>query len=376
MRVIWSIIKKDTRLMLREPFYIGISIVLPIMFYIFFSIITSGSATVPIALVDNANNANSKEFTSLFSEKLDDKRDLEAPYWEIVSTDAKKSMNMFNNREVMSVVIIPERFDENSKVTMKTHNVNSDYTKNYQLRLDELINYYNHNKFDADKQISIKEQSWVPKDIPMLTYMASSLLVFAFLYGGMVNTGVLIAREWEEDTVKELLLSPVSKTYLVIGKMLSGLIPTFISGGIIYLLIYLVQGFKPTGSLLLISLLVLITALLGVGIGVLIGSLTKRILPTIQINIIIAVVSLIIGGGFSPLDGLAWGGISQYVYYFSKILPPYYAFKAGHLIMNTGFLDNFFMYLVIVFGSSLVIIFLASLYLSKGLKQAPRPKVY
>ncbi len=376
MKVIWSIIKKDTRLMLREPFYIGISIILPIMFYIFFSIITSGSATVPIALVDNAQNTNSREFIALFSEKIDNKRDLEAPYWEVVSTETKKSMSLFNNREVMSMVIIPENFDKNSQVTMKTHNINSDYTKNYQLRLDELVNYYNHNRFDLNNQISVKEESWVQKDIPMLTYMASSLLVFAFLYGGMVNTGVLIAREWEEDTVKELLLSPVSKVHLVIGKMLSGLVPTFISGGIIYLLIYLVQGFKPTGSLLLILLLVLITAFLGVGIGVLIGSLTKRILPTIQINIIIAVVSLIIGGGFSPLDGLAWGGISEYVYYFSKILPPYYAFKAGHLIMNTEFLDNFFLYLIIVLGSSLITISLASLYLSKGLKQAPRPKVY
>ncbi|MED3994622.1 ABC transporter permease [Peribacillus frigoritolerans] len=376
MRVIWSIIKKDTRLMLREPFYIGISIILPIMFYIFFTIITSGSATVPIAIVDDAQNANSREFIALFSEKIDNKRDLEASYWEIVSTNTKESMSLFSNREVMSMVIIPENFDKNSKVIMKTHNINSDYTKNFQLRLDEIINYYNHNKLDFNNQISVKEKSWVPKDIPMLTYMASSLLVFAFLYGGMVNTGVLIAREWEEDTVKELLLSPVSKIHLVIGKMLSGLVPTFISGGIIYLIIYLVQGFKPTGNLLLILLLVLITAFLGVGIGVLIGSLTKRILPTIQINIIIAVVSLIIGGGFSPLDGLAWGGVSQYVYYFSKILPPYYAFKAGHLIMNTEFLDNFFLYLIIVLGSSLIIISLASLYLSKGLKQAPRPKVY
>ncbi|USL11079.1 ABC transporter permease [Bacillus bombysepticus] len=376
MRVIWSIIKKDTRLMLREPFYIGISIILPIMFYIFFTIITSGSATVPIAIVDDAQNANSREFIALFSEKIDNKRDLEASYWEIVSTNTKESMSLFSNREVMSMVIIPENFDKNSKVIMKTHNINSDYTKNFQLRLDEIINYYNHNKLDFNNQISVKEKSWVQKDIPMLTYMASSLLVFAFLYGGMVNTGVLIAREWEEDTVKELLLSPVSKIHLVIGKMLSGLVPTFISGGIIYLIIYLVQGFKPTGNLLLILLLVLITAFLGVGIGVLIGSLTKRILPTIQINIIIAVVSLIIGGGFSPLDGLAWGGVSQYVYYFSKILPPYYAFKAGHLIMNTEFLDNFFLYLIIVLGSSLIIISLASLYLSKGLKQAPRPKVY
>ena len=45
---------------------------------------------------------------------------------------------------------------------------------------------------------------------------------------GIVNAGLATAREWEDLTIKELLLAPISRTSLIIAKMLSGWFTTLI----------------------------------------------------------------------------------------------------------------------------------------------------
>ena len=94
---------------------------------------------------------------------------------------------------------------------------------------------------------SLKEEAWLPYDVPMMLYMCASLVVFAFLYGSVVNTAVSVAREWEDGTVKELLLSPYGHWGVVVGKMLVGLAETFLSGTLVWLATWLFRGFVPGG---------------------------------------------------------------------------------------------------------------------------------
>ncbi len=51
--------------------------------------------------------------------------------------------------------------------------------------------------------------------------LAVSILVVGVLVGGLLQSGTEMAREWERETVKELLLAPASCWAILVGKMLA-----------------------------------------------------------------------------------------------------------------------------------------------------------
>src|SRR5699024_12656262 len=113
-----------------------------------------------------------------------------------------------------ALVEIHENFDqqleqgEDAKVKLFVNNMNSDGTKNFQLRLSHALFQFQEVR-DSESNISIiEESSTFENDISIKFYVSIGLLMFAVIYSGMVNTGTLLTREWEERTSKEISLSP------------------------------------------------------------------------------------------------------------------------------------------------------------------------
>ena len=173
------------------------------------------------------------------------------------------------------MVVIPDGFADdvaagNAQVELHLNNINSDYSKNLRLRLDYATRLVNDQL--AGPVVEIKETSWLPVDPTMLGYISTSLLLFGVLYASMVNTGLNVASEWNDRTVKNLLLAPVGRGALVTGKVLSGLGQSVLSIALVLLVLIFGFGFQPRGNPLLMAGIVLLTMLLGAGIGVLANS--------------------------------------------------------------------------------------------------------
>ena len=89
-----------------------------------------------------------------------------------------------------------------------------------------------------------------------------------------MNAGLATAREWEDSTIKELLLAPISKTSLIVGKLLSGWLTTLLIAAVV-LGVGAVSGYlRPEGPIYWFSTLVivLLIALASAGLGVAIGA--------------------------------------------------------------------------------------------------------
>lgn len=376
MRAAIHLARKDLTLLLREPFYLVMSLILPLVFFLFFALISEGSATQPVAIARESAGPWSDKLLEIIRQPPEGRRRLEAPYWEVVTTDPETARRLYAENRAMGLITIPPGFDaalaagQPVRLPIAVNNINSDYTKNLWLRVDH--NALTFNQEVSGALVQVQEEAWLPHDVPMMSYMMASLVAFAFLYGGMVNTAVAVAREWEDGTVKELLLSPYGHGGVVGGKMIVGLLETFLSGAIVYGATYLVKGFVPAGELGPILLLLTLTALVGVGLGALIGVWLRQVMPAVQIAMVLGLISFILGSGLSPMSGVAWGGVSEALWRFSLALPPTYAYHGAHLLMNAGLSNGLATDLLVLGGSGGLAVGAATWSLARAFSRAPK----
>lgn len=200
----------------------------------------------------------------------------------------------------------------------------------------------------------------------MLGYISTSLLLFGVLYASMVNTGLNVASEWNDRTVKNLLLSPVGRGALVAGKVISGLGQSLLSILLVLLVLLVGFEFRPQGDPLLMAGIVVLTMLLGAGIGALVAVVSKKTLAVASGLITIAVLFFLVSGNEESLRGLAWGQPTTALWQFSLALPPTYAFMAARSLFLTGDTATLSRDLLVVAAAALAFLSLAVIALRRA----------
>ena len=369
MRETWAavgaIVVKDWTRFFRQPFFMVISVIIPLVFIFFYSLIVPVSATNPIMIADEDHTPASAQFI----DAMRDIRSVEAPYYEIITTDATTTREAFNDQTAHAMLVIPDGFADdvaagNAQVELHLNNINSDYSKNLRLRLDYATRLVNDQL--AGPVVEIKETSWLLVDPTMLGYISTSLLLFGVLYASMVNTGLNVASEWNDRTVKNLLLAPVGRGALVTGKVLSGLGQSVLSIALVLLVLIVGFGFQPRGNPLLMAGIVLLTMLLGAGIGALAGVLSKKTLAVTSGLITVAILLFLVSGNEDSMRGLAWGQPITALWQFSLALPPTYAFGAARSLFLTGETSTLIRDLAIVASAAAVLLSLAVVALRRA----------
>jgi ABC-2 type transport system permease protein len=111
--------------------------------------------------------------------------------------------------------------------------------------------------------------------IDYLSYLAPGIIGMGLLFGS-VFSGVSVIFDRQFGFMKEMLVAPVSRTSIIIGKILGGAVTASIQGIILMIVAGLMGAFMPTialiaGALAAVGVMLLITAGF-VGLGVAIGS--------------------------------------------------------------------------------------------------------
>jgi len=99
-----------------------------------------------------------------------------------------------------------------------------------------------------------------------------SLLPITIMFVGMFMMSHTFIREKEHKTLQNLLVSPISRRDIVLGKILSGITRSVIVSSIM-ILIVLLLGIKPNFNWGILFLLILVSSFVGTGFGALLGVL-------------------------------------------------------------------------------------------------------
>lgn len=175
--------------------------------------------------------------------------------------------------------------------------------------------------FTVDINEQVLGVDMVGMQVPPRDRMRPLLAIFIIMFEtfGLAN---LIAEEIEKDTVKALLITPMSPKDLFIGKGIFGVGLAFVQA-VVFMAIVGGLGNNP----LLVLLALLLGSLMTTGIGFLIGSVAKDFMSVLAWGMIIFIVLVI------PAFGVMFpGAVTGWI----KFVPSYYLVDMVHRVSSFG----------------------------------------
>lgn len=211
--------------------------------------------------------------------------------------------------------------DGNVVVLRVTARGDEDLRRNLIMRQEGVVFDLNshHLAESRESHLNLETTGVARKSISDMTYLATGIIVFTALFGGMANTSYVSAREWEESTIKSLLVTPQPLLGVVLAKLITGAVQTIVSVAVITLLSVLFLDVSPEGDLLSIAAVLLLTVVASCSLGLLLSVVMRRSIPAMMGSILIAISLWFVGGGFGPvsfyrgdLQAIAWKLPSTY----------------------------------------------------------------
>ena len=301
-----AIVRKDIGVWLRQPATIA-SIVLPavsLLVILFF--FQQAVGRNPVAIVVHDTGPHAQELVKILS-------DSNAFKIAMITTAQPNAEQALKQLKVAAVITIPSNFDaafdshKPDPVTIHINNLNLDFTNDLRRSLPAAITEFyddknNHNEgISGPIRIHVKETDSRQQDIELLRFELVPNLVLLLTTAGIINAGAATAREWEDSTIKELLLAPLSKTSLIVGKLLSGWITTLLIAAVV-LVIGAASGYlRPEDPIYWLSTvaIVLLIALASAGLGVAIGAAARRFQRVTAIGIPLSIDLFFLSGGIT-----------------------------------------------------------------------------
>jgi ABC-2 type transport system permease protein len=294
--------QKDLVSWFRTPVHVLVSFAPILVIMLIFGLFMGGAQTMPVAVVlDDPEDSMSLQF----ADTVRDIGTTNSPWFEVVTTDQEEAEALFLKNKLLGIIEVPAISDqlqsgESATIRLRVSNLNDDITKNFRQRVQEACLVFNDrlqvsSVAPVSPSIKANFKTFLPEDLSALVFFGAGLIALAILMGGINNACTLVAREFEENTYKELVLAPGTIS-VIMGKWTSALVQTFISVGIVWGLAALVCDFVPQGSLLPLLLLVLIGGLAFAGLGTLLGLYFKQVIPAAIAGMLFSIVGWWFGG--------------------------------------------------------------------------------
>lgn len=317
-----AVTRKDLDDTVRDPLLLALSMMVPLVFVAVFALVIHTSATNPIAVAANGDG----EHTQRLVEVLHEIGTEDGPYFDVTTTDPDQARIDFGRGRVPGILHLPSDLDRrldagrDARVTLEVFNLDSDVVKNLELRVSHAIAALDDGS-GGDIATTFAETSVLPAEIPMQRYVATALLVFAVIYLAMLNTGMVVAGEWEQRTAKPVVLSPLGFGPFIAGKWLTALVLTV--GGLTVVAAVLVLGLGyPVARLGAVGVLHL-TVLFGFGaaLGALLGVTLKNAILLVPASAVIGVAHLLLAGFESYVRGFAHDGALRLLWWVGARWP-------------------------------------------------------
>ena len=321
VRGAWALVRKDIAIWARQPPAIAATLMPPILFLIVILVASAAVGRNPVALVVLDHGPQAQRLTSILQS---------SDAFRVQTVSAEDAQSLLDNLQVAAVITIPADFDarydagQPDPVTIRINNLNLDFTNDLRRSLPAAITHFYLQQSQSPIDMAVQETDLRSQDVSILQFLLVPNLVFLLTVAGVVNCGLATAREFEDVTIKELLLAPISRPTLIIGKLLAGWLTTLLVAGVVLLLGAVTGLLRPTGWFALLALgEVAVFALAMAGLGAALGALVQRFIPTIAIGVNLSIYLFFLSGGISVVAFLP--GWVQAIAHFT---PSYYGVHA------------------------------------------------
>lgn len=352
---LWALVVKETREILRNKYLLFLVLVPPIL-----QLLILGGALDPqvrnlsLATVDHAKTADSKELLS-----------------KIMESDTFQKNQMMNSEDALSVelerghktigLVIPPDFSEKLKDNEGAQvQVLVDGADAYTAGIASAKVQRTIYEFHSDAKKAEKENKIIDPDINILynpDLISSWYFVPGVLGACLTLTGTLVAsatvlRERESGTMEQLLMTPASASEILLAKIIP--LATFLIFDVVVAISAsrLIFGMPCRGSFLLLLLASALYAFVGIGVGMMLGSVCRSQRQAQLASFFINIPLILLSGTVVPLDTMP--AALQAISVFDPLR--YYALISRGVLLKGATLEMLWMPLLLLALSAFIVL--------------------
>jgi ABC-2 type transport system permease protein len=321
INAILAIVRKDFGVWVRQPTAVAAT-VLPAIVLI--GVLYVGAAAVgrnPVALVVQDNGPHAQQLADILT-------DSEA--FVVTAATPDQAAAALQNLQVAAVITIPPNFDaafnahQPAPVEIRINNLNLDFTNDLRRSLPAAITEFYAQQPDSPIAVSVAESDLRQQDIDLVQFDLVPDLVLLVTIAGVINAGLATAREWEDGTIKELLLAPMNGGSLIAGKLLAGWVTTLLIAALVMAIGVITGYLRPSGGAWLPTIATIaLLALASAGLGVAIGAAARNFQRVAGLSIPLVFYLFFLSGGISVAAFLP-----DWVQTLAHLVPTYYGMHA------------------------------------------------
>lgn len=302
---ILAIMRKEFVHIFRDYRSLMIILVLPILMLLLFgNVISLDPRSMAVGFVDQDRSQASRQWIQTFegSNFFEVRRMLSSP--AEIETALKE-------RQVKAVIVIPPEFEKRlareprtivQLVTDASDTNSAALVSNFVLAM--ALDYAMRGSA-FKPPIDVSPRILYNPDGKTMYFILPGIAAVVMLLISALLTSLALVREKETGTLEQILVSPLSSTEIVLGKVIPYLILAFIDGLIILGMAYLIYRLPFRGSLPLLLSLNLLYILTGLAIGLVISSAAKTQLVAILVTLVATIMPTILLSGFMfPIESM------------------------------------------------------------------------
>jgi ABC-2 type transport system permease protein len=179
--------------------------------------------------------------------------------------------------------------------------------------------------------ISINAESIVSGGGSSFDFVAPGIIAMNVMMSGLTALGAALARERESGTLDGILMSPISRTSIILGKTVSHTIRNLLQGGITIAIAVLIFGVTIRGNPLLIVFILILGTISFLGLGIIATAIAKEQESAQLILGLLQFPMMFLSGVLFPIEQMP-----QILQTVSKVLPLTYAVEALRKVMILG----------------------------------------
>ena len=324
IRKIVSLMIVDLKMWLRQPKLLLMSLIPLIVISLGVGFFMADVEVLPVGIVAESTD----EASMRLKNEIMNMKSGSGAYW--FETTDENAWERYDAGELLGLIVIPAdlsgmlRRGETVQIQVQINNINDDVTKNFVQRLQHAANDFN-NGITVDAQTynvpRARFTAEVSPDLKLIKYLCASVLGLTILLSAGTALAFSIAREFEDQTMKELMMGSRFADIMA-GKLLSATVQTLIVSAFILLEEWLVFGFMAADLLMQLPYL-LAGVILSAGVAVIAAVKIKQVLPAGIIVMVVNIGGWWLSGGLAPAE--AWTG---FLHTLSTLWPGTYFFQA------------------------------------------------
>ena len=242
LRVIWGCARKDIHSALTERSTLIQSITLPVNYLIMMSLFVLAGSHAPTAVVMYDHGPYARQFVTEMRQ---------AASFRLEVTSAAAARQQIRAGSLVAVVTIPAGFDQavarhqRMAIPVQVNNLDQDLTDDAHRAMRLVVTQFYAHTDPRLVSIVASEQDAYARDTGYIPFLAISIIVIALMVSGLLQAGNAASREWENSTIKEVLLAPARSWEVLTGRMLGAFVVALPAAAVVLGVVIFLVGDHP-----------------------------------------------------------------------------------------------------------------------------------